>query len=117
MTFPTLTAREYPTMGSHFDPVEMFWRFMAPPLWMRPAGELRTDPSDPLVPGADLPSMLKMPHPGEDHRDVALARDPDHLLVADRPSRLDHRDRSGVQAGFEGVGKGEEGVARDHRAL
>src|SRR5262245_48312516 len=87
-------------IGSHFEPVEMFWRAIR---WFSLIGGWK--------------SMLEVPHPGEQHRDVALARHRDDLLVADRAARLDHRDGARVQAGLQRVREREERVARDHRAL
>ena len=57
-----------------------------------------------------------MAHAGEHHRDAALVRGGDHLVVAHAAARLDHGDRAVVGDDVEAVAKRKERVGRDDRA-
>ena len=61
--------------------------------------------------------MSEDPHAGEGHGDAVLVGRLDHLVVADRAPRLDHRRRPGFDRLQQPVGEGEEGVGRAGRAL
>ena len=78
--------------------------------------ELRLPPNarDEARRRADL--VPEVPHAGEHHRQAGLVGGGDHLLVADRAARLDHRGRAGLGRGEQAVGEGEEGVGGDRRA-
>jgi hypothetical protein len=58
----------------------------------------------------------EVPHPGEHHRQPRFVGGGDHLVVADRAARLDHRGRARLGRGQQAVGEGEEGVRGDRAA-
>ena len=66
--------------------------------------------------GARDALVAEMPHAGEHHRQARFVGGGDHLLVADRAARLDHRRRARLGRGQQAVGEGEEGVGRHRRA-
>ena len=61
--------------------------------------------------------MPEVPHAGEHHGDAVLVGGGDHLVVAHRAARLDHRRGAGLGRREQAVGEGEEGVRGDDRAL
>ena len=68
-----------------------------------------------IVPAGGLVAEVAVP--GEDHRHAGLVAGLDHLAVALRAARLDHRRRAGLDRRLRAVGEGEEGVGGDRRAL
>ena len=56
-------------------------------------------------------SVPEVPHGGEDHCQTGIVGGLDHIVVADRAARLDHRGRSGFGGGEQAVGEGEKGIA------
>ena len=73
----------------------------------------RTGPDRPHL---RLPSVPEMAHAGEHHGDAGLVGGRDHLVVAHRAARLDHRRRAGLDRGQQPVGEGKERVGGDDRA-
>ena len=61
---------------------------------------------------AERPARLvaEMAHPGKDHRDAGFVGRGDHLLVPDRPARLDHGGGAGRDGCLQADGEGEEGA-------
>ena len=56
--------------------------------------------------------MPEVADAGEDHGDAVLVGGRDHLVVAHRTARLDHRLRARLDGRQQTVGKGKEGVRR-----
>ena len=61
--------------------------------------------------------MPEMAHPGEDHREASLIRCSDHLGVAHRSARLDHRRRARFGGGQQAIGEREERVGGNRAAI
>ena len=86
----------------------------------RKPGSLATETlieSDPSVRwDDDRGSVPEVAHAGEHHRQPGVVRRRDHLVVADRSARLDHRGGARLDRRQQPVGEGEERVRRDRRA-
>src|SRR6185437_1814176 len=77
-----------------------------------PCPSLAVTTSPDLLPA----SMSEMAHAGEHHRHVVLVGGGDHLGIAHRTTRLDHRADAGGRGRVDAVAEREEGVAGHHRA-
>src|SRR5215475_14355921 len=62
-------------------------------------------------------SVPEVPRAGEHHGDAVVVGGLDHLVVAHRAARLDHRGGAGLDSHQEAVREWEEGIGGDHRAL
>src|SRR5687768_11886166 len=71
-------------------------------------------PPDPIT--RSFISMPEVPYPGEHHRDAALVRCGDHLIVAHAAAGLDDAGGAGLDHHVEPVAEREEGVGGDGRA-
>ena len=65
--------------------------------------------SDPPQAG-DWALMPEMAHTGEDHGEAGSVGRRDHIGVAHRAARLDHRGRPGLGDHLQPVGEGEERI-------
>jgi hypothetical protein len=54
--------------------------------------------------------MPEMPYTGEHHGDAVIVRGLDHIAVAHRAARLDHRGGAGLDRDKESVREWEEGL-------
>src|SRR6185437_287485 len=66
--------------------------------------------------GRRITSVPEVPHAGEHHRDAALVRRGDHLVVAHAAAGLDHGGGAVVGDDVEAIAERKERIRRDDRA-